>query len=106
MGDADMIRLSGLRVGDDIAIEYTGVRPGEKLFEELRGPGEDCLPTIHPKIIVADQRAVDHGAMDAAIAELELLAMNAPEAVVAEMQTLIPEYQTPAAAGAAALAAA
>lgn len=93
----DMIRLSGLRVSDDIAIEYSGIRPGEKLFEELRASGEDCLPTIHPKIIVADHRAVDHAAMNAAIAELELLAVNAPKAVLAELQTLIPEYQSPAA---------
>ncbi len=103
---ADMIRLSGLRVGDDVAIEFTGVRPGEKLYEELRGPGEECLPTIHPKIIVADHRAADHAAMDAAIAQLELLAWNAPEAVIAELQTLIPEYQSPAAATPATLAAA
>ncbi len=103
---ADMIRLSGLRVGDDIAIEYTGVRPGEKLYEELRGSGEECLPTIHPKIIVADHRAADHAAIDAAIAQLELLALNAPDAVVAELQTLIPEYQSPADARTAALTAA
>ncbi len=103
---ADMIRLSGLRIGDDIAIEYTGIRPGEKLFEELRGPGEECLPTTHPKIIVADQCPVDHAAMDAAIAELQLLALNAPEAIVAELQHLIPEYRSPAAAKPAELVAA
>ncbi len=91
---ADMIRLSGLRVGDDIAIEYTGIRPGEKLFEELRAPGEDCLPTIHPKIIVADHRAVDHDAMCAAIGELEFLAATAPERVIAGLRMIIPEYKT------------
>jgi FlaA1/EpsC-like NDP-sugar epimerase len=91
---ADMIRLSGLRVGDDIAIEYSGIRPGEKLYEELRGPGENCLPTIHPKIIVADHRTADRATMDSAIAQLELLAVNAPEAVIAELHALIPEYQS------------
>jgi FlaA1/EpsC-like NDP-sugar epimerase len=103
---ADMIRLSGLRVSDDIAIEYTGIRPGEKLFEELRGPGEDCLPTIHPKIIVADHRAADHETIGAAIAQLESIALDAPDAIVAQLQCLIPEYQSPAAAHPAKLVAA
>jgi FlaA1/EpsC-like NDP-sugar epimerase len=49
----DMIRLSGLRVGEDIEIEYTGLRPGEKLFEELYGDGEAHLRTTHAKIMVA-----------------------------------------------------
>jgi len=49
----DMIRLSGLRVGEDIEIEITGLRPGEKLFEELYGAGENHLQTAHPKIMVA-----------------------------------------------------
>ncbi|MDZ7615490.1 MAG: nucleoside-diphosphate sugar epimerase/dehydratase [Patescibacteria group bacterium] len=91
---ADMIRLSGLRVGDDIAIEYSGIRPGEKLFEELRAPGEDCLPTIHPKIIVADHRLADNAAMCAAISELEFLAATAPERVITGLRMIIPEYQT------------
>ena len=91
---ADMIRLSGLRVGDDIAIKYSGIRPGE-----------DCLPTIYPKIEVADHRVADNDGIDAAIAQLELLAHNAPDAVVAELQTLIPEYQSLAAQPAARTAA-
>jgi FlaA1/EpsC-like NDP-sugar epimerase len=49
----DMIRLSGLRVGDDIEIEVTGLRPGEKLFEELYSDSELHQPTQHAKIMVA-----------------------------------------------------
>lgn len=49
----DMIRLSGLRVGDDIEIEVTGLRPGEKLFEELYNEHEEHRPTSHSKIMVA-----------------------------------------------------
>lgn len=49
----DMIRLSGLRVGDDIEIQFTGLRPGEKLFEELYSTAEHQRPTAHPKIMAA-----------------------------------------------------
>ncbi len=49
----DMIRLSGLRVGDDIEIEVTGLRPGEKLYEELYGSSEKHQPTRHEKIRIA-----------------------------------------------------
>jgi FlaA1/EpsC-like NDP-sugar epimerase len=49
----DMIRLSGLRVGDDVEIRFTGLRPGEKLFEELYGSRENHVRTTHPKIMAA-----------------------------------------------------
>lgn len=49
----DLIRLSGLEVGKDIEIEYTGLRPGEKLFEELFIPGEEYAPTEHEKVLIA-----------------------------------------------------
>ncbi|MEM8946999.1 MAG: nucleoside-diphosphate sugar epimerase/dehydratase [Planctomycetota bacterium] len=51
---ADMIRLSGLRVEEDIEIEITGLRPGEKLYEELYSDYEEHQPTQHAKIMVAD----------------------------------------------------
>jgi hypothetical protein len=47
---ADMVRLSGLEVGKDIEIRYTGVRPGERLYEERFFHTEDVEPTAHPKI--------------------------------------------------------
>lgn len=50
----DMIRLSGLRPHDDIEIVYTGVRPGEKLFEELTTCDESARPTAHPKVFVTN----------------------------------------------------
>jgi FlaA1/EpsC-like NDP-sugar epimerase len=49
----DLIRLSGLEEGVDIEIEYTGVRPGEKLYEEVLFGGEDIRPTNHPKVLRA-----------------------------------------------------
>ena len=50
----DMVRLSGLRVGVDVEVEIVGLRPGEKLFEELYDADEARQPTEHPKIMVAD----------------------------------------------------
>jgi FlaA1/EpsC-like NDP-sugar epimerase len=48
----ELIARSGLRVGDDIEIQFTGVRPGEKLYEELSSDNEQIRPTSHPKIHV------------------------------------------------------
>jgi FlaA1/EpsC-like NDP-sugar epimerase len=49
----DLIELSGLEAGVDIEVKYTGIRPGEKLFEELFFRGDNIVPTIHPKILRA-----------------------------------------------------
>ena len=46
----NMIRLAGLVPDEDIELRFTGLRPGEKLFEELQMEGEDMLPTYHEKI--------------------------------------------------------
>lgn len=90
---ADMIRLSGLRVGEDIAIEFVGLRPGEKLYEELRIPGEHLLPTCHPKIIVADRKTSRVGDLYGAIDELERLAHEAPESIIAQLQQMVHGYR-------------
>jgi FlaA1/EpsC-like NDP-sugar epimerase len=89
---ADMIRLSGLRVGDDINIEFVGLRPGEKLYEELHIPGEQRLPTCHPKIILADHKPADFERIVEVIEELERLSERNPEAIVAQLQAVVPEY--------------
>jgi FlaA1/EpsC-like NDP-sugar epimerase len=49
----DLIRLSGLEVGEDIEIRFTGTRPGEKLYEELFFDSENAVPTGHPKVLRA-----------------------------------------------------
>ena len=71
-----MIRLKGLEPGRDIPIVYTGLRPGEKLHEELVGPHEKVLHTHHKKIMLVEgQPAV---ARDELVAKIEELAANPP----------------------------
>jgi FlaA1/EpsC-like NDP-sugar epimerase len=70
----NMIRLSGREPERDIPIEFIGVRPGEKLHEELWADGEEAVPTSHPKILRAACRPVDPVWLDEELAELERLA--------------------------------
>jgi FlaA1/EpsC-like NDP-sugar epimerase len=66
----NMIRLSGKEPDRDIAIEFTGVRPGEKLHEELWGDGETVGPTPHPKILAVTRPPIDSAWLDEELAEL------------------------------------
>ena len=87
----DMIRLSGFNEGD-IKVAITGLRPGEKLYEEPLGPDEDTLPTPHPKLRVAKARTAD-GPWAAELARW--LATDAPptdEAVRAGLARWVSEY--------------
>jgi FlaA1/EpsC-like NDP-sugar epimerase len=76
----NMIRLSGKEPERDIAIEFTGVRPGEKLHEELWGDGETVGPTPHSKILAVTRPPIDAAWLDEELVELERL--------VAESETL------------------
>lgn len=88
-----MITLSGFRPGEDIDIVYTGVRPGEKLFEELRTDGEDIEPTRHPKVMVWAHQSVGWEPVTAAIDELSKLANCLDrQRVVDALQRIVPEY--------------
>ena len=91
----DMIRLSGLEPDVDIAIEYVGLRPGEKLYEELITTGEGIVPTPHEKIMVL--RAVASASPEATLAKArrveDLAAACAPEEqLMAAVRELVPEY--------------
>ncbi len=90
----DLIRLSGLEVGRDIEIEYTGMRPGEKLFEELFTSGEDYERTEHQKIfIAANASTFVPESLDASITALAQAAEdNDRDAIIRNLQNLIPEY--------------
>jgi FlaA1/EpsC-like NDP-sugar epimerase len=70
----NMITLSGKEPESEIAIEFIGARPGEKLHEELWGRGEDAVPTPHPKIMRCACRPVDPAWLDDELADLERLA--------------------------------
>ncbi len=93
----DLIRLSGLEVGRDIDIVFTGLRPGEKLFEELFIPGECYERTRHEKIFIAGNASTfvpDH--LDDAIDGLRRAAdLNDRDAIIRGLQNLIPEYRPP-----------
>jgi FlaA1/EpsC-like NDP-sugar epimerase len=96
----DLIRLSGLEVGSDIEICYTGIRPGEKLYEELFFGAADAAPTSHPKILQA-RDANPSAELDVYTDKLiEAARRRAPEAELRRMiQVLVPEYRPRSAIG-------
>ncbi|QDU55355.1 polysaccharide biosynthesis protein [Aeoliella mucimassa] len=93
----DMIRLSGLREGEDIEIEFTGLRPGEKLFEELYGEQETHRKTSHPKIMVADSQSWHLVQVVNEISQLAELSNARPERVRQALSEVVPLYHEPAA---------
>jgi FlaA1/EpsC-like NDP-sugar epimerase len=87
----DLIRLSGF-AEDEIKIEFTGLRPGEKLYEEPLAREETTLPTPHPKLRIARARSVDPGWLD----ELRVWLMIppvSPEKLRSELARWVPEYR-------------
>lgn len=88
-----MIQLSGLELGKDIRIEYTGLRPGEKLYEELLATQENTLPTHHPKILIARVREYEFEHISKDINELILLFDKQDNlSIVRMMKQIVPEY--------------
>ncbi len=92
----DLIRLSGLEVGHDVEIVYTGMRPGEKLYEELFFGPDDATPTSHPKILQA-RDGHPSGERDDLIDRLiDAARRRAPERELRRMvHLLVPEYTHP-----------
>jgi FlaA1/EpsC-like NDP-sugar epimerase len=90
-----MIRLSGL-AEDDVRIEYTGLRPGEKLYEEPLADAEKTLPTPHPKLRVAQARAPQNGKLlDDVLAWLATPGPVDAATVRARLRRWVPEYAAP-----------
>ena len=90
-----MIELSGFRVGKDIKIEFTGLRPGEKLYEEVLSDNENTVPTSHDRIRVAKVREYDYANAQLVVNELETLSrkVNIPETIQL-MKNTVPEYHS------------
>ena len=91
----NLIRLSGLEPHKDIKIQYIGLRPGEKLFEELFSVDEPMIPTHHPKISIAQVPDLDFETINAKIDKI-LLSLNkmSETLVIEEMQEIVPGYKS------------
>jgi FlaA1/EpsC-like NDP-sugar epimerase len=89
----DMIRLSGLRVDDDVEVQIVGLRPGEKLFEELYDQREARRPTSHPKIMVADSAKRSLPAVIHDVRRLEALVDEPNELIRAALGEIIPLHR-------------
>jgi len=87
-----MITLSGLELGKDIEIKITGLRPGEKLYEELLAKEENTLPTHHPKILKAKVRIEDVEQLEKINALIDMFELQNNDAIVAKMKTIVPEF--------------
>jgi FlaA1/EpsC-like NDP-sugar epimerase len=88
-----MIKLSGLTLGKDIQIVFSGLRPGEKISEELLNDKEKTSPTHHSKIMIAKVQEYEFDTIQQEISQLtELFTSQNNEAIVRKMKEIVPEY--------------
>jgi FlaA1/EpsC-like NDP-sugar epimerase len=91
----DLIRLNGLEPEVDIPIQYIGLRPGEKLVEELRTDGEDLVPTNHEKIMVLRGNSHNGRELDVHIEMLVAAARSCDAAAIKKLlKEIVPEYNS------------
>jgi FlaA1/EpsC-like NDP-sugar epimerase len=91
----NMIKLSGLEPGKDIEIIYTGLRPGEKLYEEVLSSAENTIPTHHPKILRAKVREYEYDHIAEQIQQLvQLFDEQNNEKIVRKLKELVPEFKS------------
>jgi FlaA1/EpsC-like NDP-sugar epimerase len=90
----NMIKLSGLRYPEDIDIKITGLRPGEKLYEELLANGENTLSTYHRNIMIRKTRELNYSEVKSEIEELCIINRFQNNSIVLKMKYLIPEYKS------------
>lgn len=90
-----MISLSGLRLGSDIQIKFTGLRPGEKLYEELLNDEENTLPTYHPQIMIAKEQVHDLQEVSTQLQQLVGFADSMDGlSIVKGMKQMVPEFRS------------
>jgi FlaA1/EpsC-like NDP-sugar epimerase len=90
----ELIRLSGFRPHEDIEIKFSGLRPGEKLYEELLMEGEGLRPTSHEKIMVARAIEVDRERLLTQLEELyQLQRVIDQPGVIAKLREMVPEFK-------------
>jgi FlaA1/EpsC-like NDP-sugar epimerase len=88
-----MIRLSGLTVGKDIEIAFTGLRPGEKLYEELLNNSENTIPTHNKQIMIAKVQPYELEQIKPAISKLiDLFCTQDNVKIVRQLKSIVPEY--------------
>ena len=88
----NMIKLSGLELGKDIEIKVTGLRPGEKLYEELLSNEETTMITHHFKILKAKVKSIDESEEQLIIDLINILEEQDNFAIVGRMKAIVPEY--------------
>jgi len=89
----EMVKLSGLTLGEDIQIEFTGLRPGEKLYEELFEESEELVPTEHKKVRVARGRGLPEHFEEMISIMCEGPLLENKIAYMEQLQKLVPEYR-------------
>ncbi|MCE3296493.1 MAG: hypothetical protein K0R65_2207 [Crocinitomicaceae bacterium] len=87
-----MIRLSGLELGKDIEIKFTGLRPGEKLYEELLAKEENTIATHHPQILVAKERTTNTEVAEKIKELIALFGTQDNYQLVGKMKEIVPEF--------------
>jgi len=84
-----------LKLGTDIQVQFTGLRPGEKLYEELLNVKENTVPTKHPRIMIAKVREYELEEVQYMINQFdELLPLNDNYKIVAQMKAIVPEFKS------------
>ena len=89
-----MIQLSGLELDKDISIKITGLRPGEKLYEEVLNDKENTIPTHHPQIMIAKVREFDFQEIETEVNQLMTKMDGEVKEVVKAMKEMVPEYKS------------